>query len=136
MATTQAGNRQQGCPCGSGKPFAACCGRFLAGGEHAKTPEQLMRSRYTAYALGDHGDYLLQTWFPATASGLTAELLSQRELDWQRLEIIGKAQQGDNGEVEFRAHYREPDGTPGVMHERSTFKRNSGRWFYVGGRVR
>ena len=123
------------CPCGSGKIFAACCGRLLTGSEQARTPEQLMRSRYSAYALGGYGEYLLQTWFPATAQGLTAAVLSQRELDWQRLEIVSKSQRGDNGEVEFRAHYRNADGTEGVMHECSAFKRNSGRWFYVGGRV-
>lgn len=123
------------CPCGSTKPFAKCCGRFLGGGEHAKTPEQLMRSRYTAYALGGYGDYLLQTWFPATARELTAAALSEKTLDWYRLEVLDKAQSGDNGEVEFRACYREADGTPGVMHERSAFRRIKGCWFYVGGRV-
>lgn len=94
-----------------------------------------MRSRYTAYALGGHGEYLLRTWFPATAGGLSAAALSQRELDWYRLEILDTAQCGDNGEVEFQAHYHNKDGTPGVMHERSTFKRAGNRWFYVGGRV-
>lgn len=123
------------CPCGSAKPFAKCCGRFLSGNEHAKTPEQLMRSRYTAYALGGHGEYLLRTWFPATARDLTAAALSEKSLDWCRLEVLDKSRSGDNGEVEFRAHYREADGAPGVMHERSTFKRNSGRWLYVGATV-
>lgn len=94
-----------------------------------------MRSRYTAYALGGCGDYLLHTWFPATARGLTAVGLSEKTLDWCRLEVLHKSQSGDNGEVEFRAHYREADGTPGVMHECSVFTRNSGRWLYVGGRV-
>jgi uncharacterized protein YchJ len=34
--------------------YADCCGRWHAGllhGEHAPTPEPLMRSRYSAYAL-------------------------------------------------------------------------------------
>ena len=123
------------CPCGKGKPFLQCCGRYLQGVVHAKTPLQLMRSRYTAYALGGYGDYLLQTWFPATAQGLDPVALSQRELEWLRLEVLETVQRGDNAEVEFRAHYRRADGSPGMMHERSTFKRNSGRWFYVGGRV-
>ena len=58
------------CKCGSSKLFEKCCGRFLSDGQQPRTPEQLMRSRYAAYALGNHGDYLLQTWFPATAGGL------------------------------------------------------------------
>ena len=94
-----------------------------------------MRSRYTAYALGGYGDYLLRTWFPATAQGLTAASLSQREVEWLGLEVLDTVQRGDKAEVEFRAHYRNADGSPGVMHERSVFTRTAGRWFYVGGQV-
>jgi SEC-C motif-containing protein len=36
------------CICGSSKPFKKCCQRFLSGDRLAKTPEQLMRSRYSA----------------------------------------------------------------------------------------
>jgi SEC-C motif-containing protein len=126
------------CPCGHNKSFADCCGRILNGKQHAKTPEQLMRSRYSAYALGGYGEYLLATWFPATARGLTAEDLSQRSVNWCALEVLAKSQQGDNGEVEFKAYFREAgddNSEPQCMHEHSTFKRNSGRWYYVGGRV-
>ena len=59
------------CPCGSGDVYADCCGRWHAGlalGEHAPTPEALMRSRYSAYARG-LPDYLLATWHASTAPG-------------------------------------------------------------------
>lgn len=128
-------NAQSPCPCGNPKTFGQCCGRFLDGGQLAKTPEQLMRSRYSAYALGGYGDYLLQTWFPATAQGLDAASLSQRSLDWYRLEVLDKSQQGDKGTVEFRAYYHQGDGEHGVMHEKSSFVRAGGRWLYVGGEV-
>ena len=52
------------CPCGSGLTLAECCGPKIAG-EPAATPEALMRSRYTAYALGDDA-YVLATWAPET----------------------------------------------------------------------
>lgn len=96
-----------------------------------------MRSRYSAYALGGCGEYLLATWFPATAKGLTVPQLSEKTVDWQRLELIGKSQKGDEGSVEFRAWYRKPGGSEALqaMHEISEFKRVQGRWFYVGGRV-
>jgi SEC-C motif-containing protein len=124
------------CPCGKEKDFAHCCGRFLDGGEVAKTAEQVMRSRYTAYALGGHGDYLLRTWFPATAQGLTAEQLSQRELNWQKLEVLTKSQNGDEATVEFKAYYLPKNADQlAVMHEHSEFQRINGRWYYVGGRV-
>jgi SEC-C motif-containing protein len=130
------------CPCGHQKPFLQCCGRFLSGKQYAKTPEQLMRSRYSAYALGGYGDYLLQTWFPATARGLTVAELSGRSVNWCKLDVMGKSQQGDNGEVEFKAYFypddialHDGDAQLEVMHEKSTFKRSQGRWYYVGGRI-
>ena len=53
------------CPCGLGDDYASCCGRLHAGA-HAPTAESLMRSRYSAYAVGDAG-YLLRTWHPSGA---------------------------------------------------------------------
>ena len=123
------------CACHSQKLFDACCGRFLSGSEKAKTPEQLMRSRYSAYALGDHGEYLLRTWFPATARGLTAEELSQRSCEWLGLDIVAKEQKGDQGVVEFKARFRDENGARQVMHEKSVFQRIGGSWLYVGGEV-
>jgi SEC-C motif-containing protein len=82
------------CPCGSQKPFAECCARFLIQQQQAKTPEQLMRSRFCAYYLGGFGDYLLATWFPPTAKGLTALELSKKDHDWQSLELLHKSQKG------------------------------------------
>lgn len=125
------------CICGNRKAFAACCGRFLDAGQVARTPEQLMRSRFSAYALGGYGEYLLATWFPATAGGLTALELSQKTTDWQRLEVLAKSQRGDEGTVEFRAWFRPSDGGERLeaMHEISEFRRLGGRWYYVGGQV-
>ena len=53
------------CPCGTGSNFSACCGRLLSGQVQARTAEELMRSRYSAYALGDL-DYVFRTWHPKT----------------------------------------------------------------------
>ena len=47
------------CPCGSGSAFDDCCGPYL-GGAPAPTAVALMRSRYTAFALGDE-DHLFRT---------------------------------------------------------------------------
>ena len=57
------------CPCGSGKPYAACCGPLHAGTRIAPTASALMRSRYSAFARG-LADYLLTTWHPATRPAL------------------------------------------------------------------
>lgn len=124
------------CICNNNKNFEACCGRFLSGAQHAKTPEQLMRSRYSAYALSGYSEYLLATWFSATSAGLTAESLSEKTVEWVKLEVLSKNQNGDKATVTFNACYREPDSLDiNIMHETSVFQRTSGRWFYVGGEV-
>ncbi len=96
-----------------------------------------MRSRYAAYALGGYGDYLLTTWFAATASALTAEALSEKTVAWAGLEVLASEQTGDKATVEFKACYREPDKPElQTLHETSVFQRTAGRWFYVGGEVK
>jgi len=97
-----------------------------------------MRSRYSAYALGGYGEYLLKTWFPPMAQGLCVEQLSKKSLSWQKLDVLNRTQQGDEGTVEFKAWFQSDsteDGEPEVLHELSEFKRIGGRWLYVGGRV-
>jgi SEC-C motif-containing protein len=124
------------CLCGSGKLWNKCCGRFLDQKKLPKTPEQLMRSRYSAYAVGGYGDYLYGSWFPATAEGVSPADLSIRENDWVGLEVIAKTQKGDEATVEFKAYYRNKgtDESEAIkcMHERSAFKRIQGKWYYLG----
>lgn len=124
------------CICGKSKPFDLCCGQFLLGKKFAKTPEQLMRSRYSAYALGGHGEYLLATWLPNATYGLNAADLSKKTVDWERLEVISASQKGDKGVVEFKAWFRNAQTSNGldVMHEISDFVRIQSRWYYVGAR--
>ena len=117
------------CPCGSGAALAACCGRYL-GGIPAPTPEALMRSRYTAFAVGD-ADYLARTWHPGTRPE-TLDL--EPDLRWRGLEIVSAEAGHKRGTVEFRASWSQ-GGTRGVLHERSRFVRQSERWWYLDGVV-
>ena len=118
------------CPCGSQKLFNACCGRFLEQEQFAKTPEQLMRSRFTAFFMGGYGQYLEDTWAAEMRGGLRAVDLNQRETEWLRLEIIKKNQKGDSGEVEFKAYFKDGNAE-GCHHEHSCFERRDGRWLYI-----
>lgn len=95
-----------------------------------------MRSRYTAYTLGGHGEYLISTWLPTSSQQLSAEELSQKTFNWQRLEVITSSQQGDNGIVEFKAWFSTSENSEDMeaMHEVSEFIRIQSRWFYVGAR--
>jgi len=120
----------QRCPCGSGDVLDACCGPILDG-RPAPTAERLMRSRYTAFALGDAG-YLRRSWHPSTRP---ASLDIDPEVRWLRLDILAKVGGGpfdQDGIVEFEAVHRDPSGR-GVLHERSRFVREDGRWYYVDG---
>jgi SEC-C motif-containing protein len=120
------------CPCSANKLFKSCCEPLLRGKMVAKTPVQLMRSRYSAYALGGYGKYLLDTWLPSAATGLSSASLSVRSIDWVGLNIVSKSQQGQTGFVEFKAAYLDESGESVVHHEKSVFSRIDGRWFYVG----
>lgn len=122
----------QRCPCGSGDILDACCGPIL-GGRPAPTAERLMRSRYTAFALGDAG-YLLRSWHASTRP---ARLELDADLRWLRLDILATIGGGPfdrEGVVEFEAIHRDPLAR-GVLHERSRFVREGGQWFYLDGDV-
>jgi SEC-C motif domain protein len=119
------------CLCDSGKPFKKCCERFLSGSAIATTPKQLMRSRYTAYALGNNGEYLLATWLPETSKGLTAESLSEKNIEWVKLEVLNSHQKDDEGMVEFKAYYKTDNEELSILHEMSSFRRINRRWYYV-----
>ncbi|MFL3646100.1 MAG: YchJ family protein [Cellvibrionales bacterium] len=123
------------CSCGSRQTFEACCKPHLDGIRRADIPEQLVRSRYTAYALGGYGDFLLRTWFPVTAKGLIAAELSIVTQHWTGLEIRGSGIDGHAGWVEFRATYGSAAGVSSSLHEKSVFSRVAGSWLYIGGEV-
>ncbi|HEY1105524.1 MAG TPA: YchJ family metal-binding protein [Agromyces sp.] len=117
------------CPCLSGLTFGECCDRFIGGTAHAPTAEQLMRSRYTAFATGAAA-YLLETWHPTTRP---RELELDPSIRWLRLDIARTERGGPfdrEGVVEFTAHYRH-DGERGSQHETSRFSRVDERWYYV-----
>ena len=47
------------CPCGSGKKYKKCC-QIYHKGKIAKSALELMKSRYSAFAVGDI-DYIIKT---------------------------------------------------------------------------
>ncbi|MGW5313497.1 YchJ family protein [Nocardia thailandica] len=119
------------CPCRWGEPFERCCGAILAGEKPAATAEALMRSRYTAFAVGDTG-YLTRSWHPRTRP---ADLTLDPGRRWLFLEVVATERGGpfdDNGTVEFIAHYR-LDGARATVHEVSSFVRRDGAWVYLDG---
>lgn len=94
-----------------------------------------MRSRYTAFALGDM-DHLQRTWHASTRPIALRDDPSTR---WTGLDVVDTTGGGlfdPEGTVTFRAHFRVlgPDGRAGdddSLYERSRFVREAGRWYYV-----
>ena len=121
------------CPCGTGRAYAACCGRWHAGPVPAPDAEALMRSRYTAYVLGLQA-YLRATWAPETCPALIEP--DPPGLKWLGLELRRHSvQDADHATVEFVAR-RKLGGRAQRLHELSRFERRAGRWLYVDGDLR
>ncbi len=118
------------CPCSSGLAYAACC-QPLHKGAAAANPEALMRSRYSAFVL-QLADYLLQSWHGSTRP---AQLDVDHSPNWKALQVLRANEQGDKGEVHFRALYQAGKDW-GFLEEESDFVREAGHWFYVAGKTR
>ncbi|MFI1463384.1 YchJ family protein [Nocardia carnea] len=120
------------CPCRRGEVFAECCGPLLAG-RPAPSAEALMRSRFTAFALGDTG-YLRRSWHPGTRPERLDLDPARRWLFLEIHAVTGGGPFEQTGTVEFTAHYRDPGGR-GRLHETSRFTRVDGAWCYVDGDI-
>lgn len=95
-----------------------------------------MRSRYSAFALGDTR-YLLDTWHPSTRPDA---LDLDPDVRWTGLDVLSTTGGGPldgDGTVEFAAHYVRGGAAgsrrTGTQHERSRFVRAAGRWSYLDG---
>lgn len=120
------------CHCGSGLTYNQCC-RPLHDGKIAKTAEQLMRSRYSAYVQGDAA-YLHKTWHQTTRPALK-QLRQPENVNWTGLTIIHTelgTETDKTGLVEFIANFSEK-GVENQLHETSRFVKERGKWYYVEG---
>ncbi|MGD9969780.1 MAG: YchJ family protein [Sulfuricurvum sp.] len=121
------------CPCHSGKKYKLCCQPYHKGIVPA-TALLLMRSRYSAYALG-LADYIVRTTHPNnpdftihTAGWKEGILSFCRSTPFTGLTIIA-FQDGENEAfVTFEARLGEH-----VMKEKSRFLKESGKWLYESG---
>ncbi|WP_416885229.1 YchJ family protein [Marinospirillum sp.] len=119
------------CYCGQARSFETCCAPLIRGERIAATPELLMRSRFTAYHLGEAA-YLLATWHPETRP---SELDLSDSPAWHSLRIISSKTKKERGQVKFRAFYAQASSAEsarplGYLQEESLFLKEAGRWFY------
>lgn len=129
------------CPCGGGD-YSSCCGPLIAGEQLAATAEQLMRSRYSAFALAARSpqaiEHLLRTHRePGQTAAARRKALkaSSRTIQWISLVVLDGQNGGpldQHGTVTFEARWRDRDCREGVLKECSRFGRGeSGEWLYL-----
>ena len=122
------------CPCGSTNSYERCCRPYLEEQQEAPTPEQLMRSRYTAYSLANI-EYIKQTMLgkPLIQFNESEAKKWAEKAIWIELKVLDVAlKTAEQGFVEFIAAFIEQNQLK-TIHELSEFHKKEGRWFYVDG---
>ena len=138
MSTRSAENL---CLCGSGQLYQTCCQPYHQG-HLPPTPEAVMRSRYSAYALGNVR-YIIDTTHadsPYAQKNKSQWIKSLKEYT-DRTTFVGLLVQetsieddGKTGYVVFSAVLLQ-DGKNASFSEKSRFFLVNNRWLYVDGDV-
>lgn len=116
------------CFCDSEQVYEKCCGKYINKKQTAENPEQLMRSRYSAYILKDE-KYLLQSWHESTRPESLD--LTHDSTQWKKLKIIS----ADEKHVHFAAFFTQDTLNKEkiyVLTEKSNFVKEK-NWFYLDG---
>lgn len=120
------------CPCLSGLNYHECCQPYHYQRTQAKTAEILMRSRYSAYVLGEI-DYLVQTTLPIQQASLDVQAMREwsEDMVWLGLKIIKhRPHVGPNqAKVIFEAYYQGASGRQ-THYEESLFIKINKRWYF------
>ena len=125
------------CPCHSNQPYESCCKNFHRG-RLPKTPQELMRSRYSAYAL-NKANYIIDTTHKESPHYLKNKSEWKKEIlvfckstQFQNLEIIDESVPSKTATVTFIASLLQ-NGHDITFTEKSTFKKLGEKWLYVSG---
>lgn len=130
MCTNTVTKTSEICPCGSGRQASDCCERFFSGALFPATPEELMRSRYTAYVRMEI-DYLVATTLPEYRRHYPKKALAKwaASCTWLRLTVLDAF----DDQVKFTAVYQDESGKLQEHREWSFFTFREGRWYYKDG---
>jgi len=133
------------CFCGNQQPFEQCCSLIINGTDIAETPEQLMRSRYSAYAT-NNAKYIYQTYSLDSKNEQSIQEITSwaEQTQWLKLtikhsdDIKNIDMLTDNKmslpTVEFCALYIQ-NKTFCQMSEVSRFTLENNQWRYVDGDI-
>jgi len=108
------------CPCGSTLPFKQCCQTIIKN-KKATTAEQLMRSRYSAYAT-NNAQYLYDSYATISQQEQSVSEIEHwaKQCQWLELSILTSADYNDYSTVEFSANYLQQNKLY-QLHELSKF---------------
>lgn len=120
------------CPCGLGL-YQQCCAPLHLGQISAQSAEQLMRSRYSAFAKYEI-DYILKTTAVGQQVALDVTAIADwaKSNEWLQLEIIQANDKIDknHAQVEFKAHYHDGEKAQ-IHHELSYFVKFQQHWYFL-----
>jgi SEC-C motif-containing protein len=121
------------CYCCSGQELSNCCEPVI-NRQSAQNPEQLMRSRFSAYVMKNY-EYILASYGPRQRQQLSVKTLeaSAQNTRWLKLDVLETSQSEKHGSVEFIAFYFADDDFY-QMHECSLFEKFDGKWLYTTGK--
>lgn len=129
------------CPCNSNKNFNVCCQPIIELKNIADSPEQLMRSRYSAYSI-KNSEYIYNSYAKSSREKQTLEDIRKwaSQCKWLRLEILTTSAIEDPicndnlPTVEFSAYYLFEKKLC-QLTEKSRFIKENNHWFYLDGEI-
>lgn len=126
------------CPCGSLKKYKKCCKQFHDKISIPKYALELMKSRYSAYAVSN-SNYIINTthqnnpdYTTDTASWNEDILLFCKHTKFEKLEILDFIDDENESFVTFKATLIQ-DKKDVSFIEKSRFLKVNDKWFYVDG---
>lgn len=118
------------CYCDSGFEFSECCGKFIDNREIPLNPEELMRSRYSAYKVKNI-DYLVATTHPDYRKYYSGKSISNWANSVVFMKLMIKKSVGNR--VKFIAVFKDEKGNLQEHREDSLFKLENGKLYYLEG---
>ncbi|MFG0606817.1 YchJ family metal-binding protein [Vibrio mimicus] len=122
------------CYCGSPLTYSTCCEPVHLNVQHAQSPEQLMRARFSAHVL-KNVDFVIDTYHSSCLAENDREAIRESVYsDWVRLEVVSSQMEETDleGYVHFRAFLKQ-NGQEYCLEERSRFVKEQDSWFYIDG---
>jgi len=128
------------CPCGSDVKYKKCCQAFHKG-KLSKTALELMKSRYSAFYVGD-ANYIIKTThkenpdFTLDIKQWKDDILSfSKNSDFKKLTILDFIDLGSEAFVTFRVELY-IDSKDNSFIEKSRFLKSNNQWLYHSGEIK